>query len=93
MALKNFAFKVFSSDKYARSGLIKTHRGNIQTPAFMPVGTQGTVKATFIDDIIKTGSEIILSNTYHLMLRPGVNRIINAGGLHKIYELQTSYSY
>jgi len=49
----------------------------------MPVGTQATVKATFIDDIIKTGSEIILSNTYHLMLRPGVERIISAGGLHK----------
>jgi len=64
-------------------GLIETHRGNIQTPAFMPVGTQATVKACLIDDIIKTGSEIILSNTYHLMIRPGVDRIISAGGLHK----------
>ena len=83
MSLKKFSFNVSKKCEFARTGLIETHRGNIQTPAFMPVGTQGTVKATFIDDIIKTGSEIILSNTYHLMLRPGVNRIINAGGLHK----------
>ena len=83
MALKNFAFKVLTKDNFARAGLIETHRGNIQTPAFMPVGTQATVKACLIDDIIKTGSEIILSNTYHLMIRPGVDRIISAGGLHK----------
>ena len=55
--------------------LIETHRGNIHTPAFMPVGTQATVKACTIDDIKKTGSEIILGNTYHLMIRPGVERI------------------
>ena len=83
MTLKKFNFNVISKEDYSRCGLIETHRGNIQTPAFMPVGTQATVKATFIDDIIKTGSEIILSNTYHLMLRPGVERIISAGGLHK----------
>ena len=83
MTLKKFNFNVIAKDNYSRCGLIKTHRGNIQTPAFMPVGTQATVKATFIDDIIKTGSEIILSNTYHLMLRPGVERIKSAGGLHK----------
>jgi len=83
MALKDFAFKVLKTDKYARSGLIETHRGNIQTPAFMPVGTQGTVKACKIDDIKKTGSEIILSNTYHLMIRPGVDRIQKIGGLHE----------
>ena len=83
MTLKKFNFNVVTKDKFSRSGLIETHRGNIQTPAFMPVGTQATVKAAFIDDIIKTGSEIILSNTYHLMLRPGVDRIISAGGLHK----------
>ena len=82
MALKNFAFKVLSTDNYARCGLIETHRGNINTPAFMPVGTQATVKACTIDDIKKTGSEIILGNTYHLMIRPGVERIIRAGGLH-----------
>ena len=83
MALKNFAFKVLNKDKFARRGVIETHRGDIQTPAFMPVGTQATVKACLIDDVIKTGSEIILSNTYHLMIRPGVDRIISAGGLHK----------
>ena len=83
MALKNFAFKILKTDKFARSGLIETHRGKINTPAFMPVGTQATVKACTIDDIKKTGSEIILSNTYHLMIRPGVERIKHAGGLHQ----------
>ena len=83
MALKNFAFKVLKTDGYARCGLIETHRGDIQTPAFMPVGTQATVKACTIKDIKKTGSEIILGNTYHLMIRPGVERIKTAGGLHK----------
>ena len=82
MALKNFAFNVLKKDRFARCGLIETHRGNIHTPAFMPVGTQATVKACTIDDIKKTGSEIILSNTYHLMIRPGVERIQSAGGLH-----------
>ena len=82
MALKNFAFNIINTDKYARCGLIQTHRGNIHTPAFMPVGTQATVKACTIDDIKKTGSEIILSNTYHLMIRPGVERIQSVGGLH-----------
>ncbi len=82
MSLKKFSFKITHNDNESRSGLIETHRGNIETPVFMPVGTQATVKATFIDDIIKTGSKIILSNTYHLMLRPGVDRIISAGGLH-----------
>ena len=83
MALKNFKFNVINNDNYSRAGLIETHRGNIQTPAFMPVGTQATVKACLINDVIKTGSEIILANTYHLMIRPGVDRIISAGGLHK----------
>ena len=82
MALKNFAFKILNKDKFARRGVIDTHRGKINTPAFMPVGTQATVKACTIDDIKKTGSEIILSNTYHLMIRPGVERIKSAGGLH-----------
>ena len=83
MALNNFKFDVLKQNsKNYRTGKITTKRGNIRTPAFMPVGTQATVKATFIDDIIKTGSDIILSNTYHLMIRPGVERIISAGGLH-----------
>ena len=83
MALKNFAFKILKKNDFARCGIIRTHRGNIHTPAFMPVGTQATVKACRIEDIKKTGSEIILSNTYHLMIRPGLNRIKNAGGLHE----------
>ena len=82
MVLKKFNFNVLESERYARLGVIQTHRGDIQTPAFMPVGTQATVKGVFLDDIIKTGSEIILSNTYHLMLRPGVERIQAAGGIH-----------
>ena len=76
MTLKNFKFNVIENDNFSRTGLIETHRGNIKTPAFMPVGTQATVKACLIDDIVRTGSEIILSNTYHLMIRPGVDRII-----------------
>jgi len=83
MALKKFAFKVLHNDGFARSGLIETHRGNIHTPAFMPVGTQATVKACRIEDIKKTGTEIILSNTYHLMIRPGLERIQSIGGLHE----------
>ena len=83
MALKKFAFNVLKKDKYARCGLIETHRGNINTPTFMPVGTQATVKACTINDIKKTGSEIILGNTYHLMIRPGVDRINRVGGLHE----------
>jgi len=83
MSLKKFSFKVLSKERYARTGIINTHRGKIHTPAFMPVGTQATVKAVFIDNIIQTGSEIILANTYHLMLRPGVERIKKHNGLHK----------
>mgnify|MGYP001227631722 CR=1 FL=1 len=83
MALKKFTFNVLNKDNQARLGLIQTHRGNINTPVFMPVGTQATIKGAFIDDIVETGSEIILGNTYHLMLRPGVKRIQSVGGLHQ----------
>ena len=82
MTLNKFKFNVTCNNKYSRAGLIETHRGNINTPTFMPVGTQATVKATFIDDIKKTGSQIILGNTYHLYLRPGDEIVKNAGGLH-----------
>ena len=82
MALKKFAFKLLKEDNNARVGLIETQRGIIETPAFMPVGTQATVKACTINDIKKTGSQIILGNTYHLMIRPGVERIKRVGGLH-----------
>ena len=83
MSLTKFSFKVLAEEKYARTGVINTHRGKIHTPAFMPVGTQATVKAAFINDIVKTGSEIILANTYHLMIRPGLDRIKKSNGLHK----------
>ena len=86
MTLKKFDFNVLSKDNYSRLGIIKTNRGNINTPAFMPVGTQATVKACFIEDIIETGSEIILSNTYHLMIRPGTDRIESIGGLHEFMK-------
>ena len=83
MALKKFSFNVLKKDKYARLGKINTPRGAIDTPAFMPVGTKATVKGSFIKDIVQTGSQIILSNTYHLMIRPGADRVKKAGGLHK----------
>ena len=83
MSLKKFSFKVLSKDHYARLGVIHTQKGKINTPAFMPVGTQATIKACTIADIKKTGSEIILGNTYHLMIRPGVDRIRKSGGLNK----------
>ena len=82
MLSKEFYFKLLKEDNKARLGKIYTSRGEIDTPAFMPVGTQGTVKSVFIDDLLLTGSQIILSNTYHLMIRPGVDRIKKIGGLH-----------
>ena len=83
MSLKHFSFNVIKESGFARLGQIQTHRGNIDTPVFMPVGTQATIKGAFINDIIKTGAQIILSNTYHLMIRPGVERINALGGLHQ----------
>ena len=83
MLKKNFSFKILAKERNARLGIINTQRGKIHTPTFMHVGTQATVKGAFINDIIKTGAEVILSNTYHLMLRPGVERVKKAGGLHK----------
>ena len=79
---EKFSFKLMKEDKEARLGKINTHRGIIDTPAFMPVGTQGTIKSAFVEDIKKTGAQIILSNTYHLMIRPGTERIKRVGGLH-----------
>ena len=83
MSLKKFSFNVIKNDGLARLGKIETHRGNIDTPVFMPVGTQATIKGAFVNDIIKTGAQIVLSNTYHLMIRPGVDRIASQGGLHQ----------
>ena len=75
-------FNVTHTDGNARRGRLSTFHGEINTPAFMPVGTAGTVKGVFTRDLKETGSEIILGNTYHLMLRPGDKNIAEAGGLH-----------
>jgi len=83
MPSKKFSFKVSSTENKSRLGIINTSRGKINTPVFMPVGTKATIKGAFINDVIETGAEIILSNTYHLMIRPGVDRIKKIGGLHK----------
>ena len=78
-----FSFAVKARDGSARTGTIATPRGVVRTPAFMPVGTGATVKAMFPEDVAAAGADIILANTYHLMLRPGAERIAKLGGLHK----------
>jgi queuine tRNA-ribosyltransferase len=77
------AFELVATDGAARTGVIRTSRGEIRTPAFMPVGTAGTVKAMLPEGVRATGADAILGNTYHLMLRPGAERIARLGGLHK----------
>ena len=72
MSTNDFSFELITQDDKARLGLITTPKGIIDTPAFMPVGTQGTVKGIFTEDIKKTNTQIILGNTYHLLLRPGI---------------------
>ncbi len=78
-----FSFTVRARDGSARAGAIATPRGVVRTPAFMPVGTGATVKAMFPEDVAAAGADILLANTYHLMLRPGAERIANLGGLHR----------
>jgi len=78
-----FSFTLEARDGRARTGLISTKRGTIRTPAFMPVGTAATVKAMLPESVAATGADILLGNTYHLMLRPGAERIAALGGLHK----------
>ena len=73
MLTNEFSFELITQDDKARLGKIHTPRGLIDTPAFMPVGTLGTVKGIFVDDILKTNTQIILGNTYHLMLQPGTS--------------------
>jgi queuine tRNA-ribosyltransferase len=80
---ENFEFRVLATDGAARRGEITMPRGTIRTPAFMPVGTGGTVKAMYLDQVRELGSDIILGNTYHLMLRPGAERVARLGGLHE----------
>ena len=81
-------FRLLSKDINARCGIIETQRGCINTPAFMPVGTQGTVKAMSPDELKDIGAEIILCNTYHLYLRPGHETISSLGGLHRFMNWQ-----
>src|SRR5438270_4429977 len=76
-------FKIIAKDGKARAGVLKTAHGEVKTPVFMPVGTQGSVKALSPDDLKNIGNEIILGNTYHLYLRPGSKVIKKMGGLHK----------
>ena len=83
---KPFGFRLDSSDGAARAGTIQTAHGDIETPVFMPVGTAGTVKAMTPDSVRATGASIVLGNTYHLMLRPGAERIARLGGLHRFMD-------
>lgn len=79
----SITYTIHATDGQARLGTVSTAHGEIRTPAFMPVGTAATVKAMHIEDVVATGADIILGNTYHLMLRPGAERIAKLGGLHK----------
>jgi len=81
--MTRFAFTIDATDGKARTGRITMRRGEIRTPAFMPVGTAATVKAMKPEAVRATGADIILGNTYHLMLRPGAERVAKLGGLHK----------
>lgn len=80
---ERFKYSIAATDGAARLGKIEMHRGEIRTPAFMPVGTAGTVKAMLPENVRSTGADILLGNTYHLMLRPTAERIDRLGGLHK----------
>ena len=79
----DFEFRVLATDGKARRGAVSMPRGTIRTPAYMPVGTAGTVKAMYMDQVRDLGADVILGNTYHLMLRPGAERVARLGGLHE----------
>ncbi|MBX9450311.1 MAG: tRNA guanosine(34) transglycosylase Tgt [Mesorhizobium sp.] len=83
MTATGFNFRLLATDGAARRGEVTMPRGTIRTPAFMPVGTGGTVKAMYMDQVRGVGADIILGNTYHLMLRPGAERVARLGGLHE----------
>jgi len=83
-----FSFELIAQDDKARLGKIYTAKGLIETPAFMPVGTLGTVKGVFAEDILKTDTHVILGNTYHLMLRPGIEILKKFNGLHNFMNWQ-----
>src|SRR3954471_21361098 len=79
----SFSFAVSKTAGTARTGEIRMPRGVIRTPAFMPVGTAATVKAMYPEQVKALGADVVLGNTYHLMLRPGAERVARLGGLHK----------
>src|SRR5262250_3539531 len=81
--MTSFAFRLIATDCAARCGEIATAHGAVATPAFMPVGTQATVKGLAPETVRAAGADIVLANTYHLMLRPGAERIAALGGLHR----------
>src|SRR5436190_23369806 len=81
--MTRFAFTIDATDGAARTGRIRMRSGEIRTPAFMPVGTAATVKAMKPEAVRASGADVILGNTYHLMLRPGAERVARLGGLHK----------
>src|SRR6201995_700555 len=81
--MTRLSFDLHARNGAARTGVLRTSRGDIRTPAFMPVGTAATVKAMLPQSVRETGADILLGNTYHLMLRPGAERIARLGGLHK----------
>ncbi len=81
--MERVSFDLLATDGAARTGVIRTRRGEVRTPAFMPVGTAGTVKAMLPESVAATGADILLGNTYHLMLRPGAERVARLGGLHR----------
>ncbi len=83
MSTQNFAFSLHATDGNARRGTVHTTRGDVRTPAFMPVGTAATVKTMYPEQVRELGADIVLGNTYHLMLRPGAERMARLGGLHK----------
>ena len=80
------SYQVLATDGAARAGLLHTAHGSVETPVFMPVGTAGTVKAMTADAVRSTGARIVLGNTYHLMLRPGAERVARLGGLHRFMD-------
>jgi queuine tRNA-ribosyltransferase len=86
--MSRIELEITATDGAARTGVLKTPRGDIRTPAFMPVGTAGTVKAMLPQSVRETGADILLGNTYHLMLRPGAERVARLGGLHAFMDWQ-----
>src|SRR6202042_3008106 len=86
--MSEFRLEIHATTGAARMGILHTPRGQIRTPAFMPVGTAGSVKAMLPQSVRETGADILLGNTYHLMLRPGAERVARLGGLHKFMDWQ-----